>query len=156
MVQSHPLFTHFATAATNSNYSYLGNTTITFGIPEIIGLLLMMVLTGIRGVAGLGGGGPNVVILIHLFGLVPKQATITVFACIFGSVVGTMINQMQRQIDDKPVINYRFASLTIPLVFIGAIGGVMLNQFLPSIATVAIIIGVNIYKLPGMMTRFRK
>ena len=116
----------------------------------------MTVLTGLFSVAGLGGGAPNVVILILLFGLAPKQATIAVFACIFGGASGNMINQMPRVLDKQLVIIYQFASLTIPLVFIGAIGGVMLNQFLPSLATVNIILAVNLYKMPGMMTRFRK
>ena len=53
-------------------------------------------------------------------------------------------------------MNYKYASITIPLVFIGALIGVMINQFLPSLATVCIIIGVNCWKMPGMMTRFTR
>ena len=67
-----------------------------------------------------------------------------------------MINQMQRVINDQPVVKYKYASLTIPLVFIGAIVGVMVNQFLPSVATVTLIMGINLYKMPGMMRRFKQ
>lgn len=149
----HESFTHLAGLPTASGAAV---TNLTWSIPEIIGLLLMMILTGLHSVAGLGGGAPNVVVLILLFGMVPKQSTIAVFACIFGSALGNMINQMQRVVENKPVVKYRYASITIPLVFIGAIFGVMINQFLPSIATVIIIIGVNCYKMPGMLTRFKK
>ena len=92
------ILSHFAAttqAATNTTLV----TTINFGVLEIVGLVLMIILTGLHSVAGLGGGGPNVVILILLFGLVPKQATIAVFSCIFGGAAGNMINQMRRVID---------------------------------------------------------
>lgn len=127
-----------------------------FGAWEILGLLLMMFLAGISAIAGLGGGGPNIVILILFFNIIPKHATIVVFACIFGASCGNMINQMGRSLNGQPVVHYRFASLTIPLMFVGAIFGVMINQLLPSVVTVTVIIGVNAYKLPAILDRFRK
>ena len=131
-------------------------TLISFGVPEIIGLVLMLVLAGLFALAGLGGGGPNVVILIMLFGMAPKQATIAVYGCIFGSTVGNIISQSQRLINKTQVINYRMASITIPIVFIGAIFGVMINQLLPSVVTISLMVGLTAYKIFGILGRFRK
>ena len=116
----------------------------------------MMILAGLHALAGLGGGGPNVVILILLFGMVPKQATIAVYGAIFGSTFGNIINQTRRLVDKQQIINYDFASITIPIVFIGAQFGVMINQFLPSVATISFIIFLNAYKTWGILGRFRK
>jgi uncharacterized membrane protein YfcA len=115
----------------------------------------MMVVTGLISMAGLGAGGINIVILIIFFGLVPKQATIIVFACIFGASFGNMVNQMRRTFNGQPVINYRFASITIPLMFTGTIFGVMLNEILPSIVTASIIILFNVSKFPNVYSRFK-
>ena len=115
-----------------------------------------MVIGGLHALAGLGGGGPNVVILILLFGMVPKQATIAVYGAIFGSAFGNMINQTRRLVDRQQIINYDFASITIPIVFIGAQFGVMINQFLPSVATISFIIILNAQKTIGTLGRFRK
>ena len=56
----------------------------------------MMVLAGLHTLAGLGGG-PNVVILILLFGMLPKQATIAVYGAIFGSALGNIIKMNGRK-----------------------------------------------------------
>ena len=124
---------------------------ISLGIVQIVGLFVMLTVTGINAMAGLGGGGPSVILLIIFFSMVPKQATIVVFACIFGSSFGSMIHQMRRSLNGQPVTNYAYASLTIPLIFVGAIFGVMINQLIPSVATIAIIIALNAYKLPTIL-----
>jgi uncharacterized membrane protein YfcA len=61
----------------------------------VVGCLLIGLIAGLASLAGLGGGGPNVVILIIFFGLLPKEATIVVFASIMGSSCGNMANQMR-------------------------------------------------------------
>jgi len=76
-----------------------GNVFSNCGGIQILGCLLMMLVTGFNSMAGLGGGGTNVVILILFFQMLPKHATIIVFACIFGASFGNMINQMRRSIN---------------------------------------------------------
>lgn len=120
-----------------------------------MGILTMMLISGLSSLAGLGGGGPNVVILITFFGVLPKDATIMVFACVFGSACGNMLNQSRRAIDGEPVVNYTFVSVTIPIMFMGTLAGVMINQLLPSLATVSIIIGTALLSLPKIYNRFR-
>lgn len=70
-----------------------------FGGTQVIGMIIMMLISGLSSLAGLGGGGPNVVVLISCFGVLPKDATIIVFACVFGSAFGNMLNQTRRAID---------------------------------------------------------
>jgi len=72
---------------------------MTFGILQVVGLLLMMLMTGINAMVGLGGGGVNIIVLIIFFGVVPHHATIVVFACIFGAACGNMVNQMTRSLN---------------------------------------------------------
>ena len=62
----------------------------------MIGGFLMILISGLSSLAGLGGGGPNIAIMIMFFNILPKNATIIVFACVFGSASGNMINQMRR------------------------------------------------------------
>ena len=149
--------THLAANATSqaTNNSYVV-TSVNFGPLEILGLILMFVLAGLHALAGLGGGGPNVVILILLFGMLPKQSTIAVYGAIFGSAFGNILNQSRRLVDKSQIINYKFASVTLPIVFIGAQFGVMINQILPSVATITFIILLNSYKAWGIISRFKK
>ena len=116
----------------------------------------MMLFAGLNALAGLGGGAPQVVILINVFNVLPKDATIMVFACVFGGSFGNMVNQMRRAYDGVPVVNYGYASVTIPVMFIGSILGVLLNKWLPSVATVLFIMYLNGVTLPKMYRRFKR
>ena len=99
-----------------------------------------MLVSGFSSLAGLGGGRLNIVFLIMFFNVLPKDATLMVFACIFGASSGNMINQMRRALNGRPVINYSYASIVIPLMFIGTIFGIIFNKLLPSIVLVGIIL----------------
>ena len=53
--------------STSSNFQ------LQFGLIEIIGYLLMMIMAGVNSMVGLGGGGPQIIILILLFNLLPNH-----------------------------------------------------------------------------------
>ena len=114
----------------------------------------MMIAAGLNSLAGLGGGAPQLALLISVFNLLPKDATIVVFACIVGTSFGNTINQMRRALDGEPVVNYSYAAIAVPVVFIGTLIGVLMNRFLPSIAVVLIVMAVAAYSLPKIFTRF--
>lgn len=122
----------------------------------IVGGVLIVFNSGISSLAGLGGGGPSIVILIMLFDTLPKDATIIVFACIMGASLGNIINQMQRSLNGVPVINYQYAFVVTPLMFMGSIFGVLFNKIVPSIVTVSCIMGVAFMNLPSIYKRFRE
>lgn len=69
-------------------------------LERIVGCLLMGTIAGLSSLAGLGGGGPNVVIMIVFFDMLPKDATIAVFASIMGSSFGNMFNQMRTALNN--------------------------------------------------------
>ena len=100
----------------------------------------MILVSGLSSLAGLGGGRLNITILILLFNVLPKDATLMVFACIFGASSGNMVNQMRRAFNGKAVINYGYASIVIPLMFIGTLIGVIFNKLLPSAVLVSIML----------------
>lgn len=122
----------------------------------IVGAALIVFNSGISSLAGLGGGGFSIVTLILLFDILPKDATIIVFACIMGASLGNIINQMRRALNGVPVIHYQCAFVVTPLMFMGSIFGVLFNKIAPSIVTVSSIMGAAFMSLPSILKRFRE
>ena len=60
----------------------------------------MSVIAGLFSLAGLGGGGPHLAILIHFFDILPKNGTLVVFSCLLGTALGSITNQMRRALDE--------------------------------------------------------
>lgn len=52
------------------------------------------------------------------------------------------------------MIRYDYAFVSLPLMFLGSLVGVLLNQILPSFFIVAVIIGVATNSLPKIYQRF--
>jgi len=71
-----------------------------FGFSQLIGIVLIMLVAGLSSLAGLGGGGPNIVIMIIFFDMLPKTATLVAFANVFGAALGNVVNQMQRALNN--------------------------------------------------------
>ncbi len=67
---------------------------------------MIAIIAGLSSIAGLGGGGPSLVVIILFFNYYPKDATIVVFASILGSSLGNLINQMQKAFNSQPIIKY--------------------------------------------------
>lgn len=62
----------------------------------LIGSLLIPTISGLSSLAGLGGGGPSLVVFIMFFNYLPKDANIIVFTSILGATLGNCINQMTK------------------------------------------------------------
>ena len=60
----------------------------------ILGSILIPTITGLSSLAGLGGGGPSLVVFILFFDYIPKDANIIVFTSILGATLGNCVNQM--------------------------------------------------------------
>jgi len=60
----------------------------------------MMLVAGLSSLAGLGGGGPNIVIMIIFFDMFPKTANLVAFANVFGAALGNVVNQMQKALNN--------------------------------------------------------
>ena len=105
--------------------------------------------------AGLGGGGPSLVVFIIFFNYLPKDANMIVFTSILGATLGNFMNQMRKSYNGEPLIQYRFAFLSMPIMFIGSFLGVLLNKFLPSLAICGIIVYQSSTSLPKIYERFK-
>ena len=124
-------------------------------LKPIIGTFLMMLISGLSSLAGLGGGGPNIVVMMVFFDVLPKKVTLTVFASIVGASLGNVTNQMRRALDGQPIIKYDYAFVTLPIMFIGSLIGVLTNKFLPSLVNISIIMLVSISSVRKIYQRFR-
>lgn len=122
----------------------------------IIGSILIPLITGLSSLAGLGGGGPSLVVFIMFFNYLPKDANIIVFTSILGATLGNCANQMTKAHNGQPIIRYKFAFLALPIMFIGSYFGVYLNSFLPSAVICAIIIAQSVTSLPKIKNRFKE
>lgn len=62
----------------------------------LLGTILIPSITGLSSLAGLGGGGPSLVVFIMFFDYLPKDANIIVFTSILGATLGNCFNQMTK------------------------------------------------------------
>lgn len=122
----------------------------------VIGSVLIPVIAGLSSLAGLGGGGPSLVVFITFFNYIPKDANIIVFTSILGATLGNCINQMTKAHDGRPIIRYNYAFVSLPIMFIGSYLGVYLNSFLPSAVICAIIVIQSIMSLPKIKKRYHE
>lgn len=53
------------------------------------------------------------------------------------------------------MIRYQYAFVALPLMFLGALVGVLLNRWLPSIILASIIIVVTLKSFPNIIARFK-
>lgn len=126
-----------------------------FTLMNFIGTIFLMIATVLSSLSGLGGGGVIIPSLIMFYDYLPKDATIVVYCCILGTSLGNVSNLLQDSIDGKPLINYEMMFISIPFVFTGAILGVVLNKFLPSIAICLIIIYLFFKTIMKTVKRFK-
>lgn len=125
-----------------------------FDASKIFGIILLMIITVLCSLSGLGGGGVIIPSLIMFFDYLPKDATIVVFSCIVGTTLGNISNLVQDSQNNKPVINYEVLFISIPIIFTGAVVGVILNKVLPSISICLIIIAIFCLTIKKTVNRF--
>lgn len=111
---------------------------ITFSM--VIGTLILCFNNSLATLAGVGGASTSLVILMSFFHYLPKDATLVVFSCILGAASGNTFNLLFKEYNNKPVIQYKFAFASIPMMFAGSFIGIILNKLLPSFITFSIIV----------------
>lgn len=93
----------------------------------------MALLAGLASLAGIGGGGIMVTLLVAFFNYGQKKAVLLIFIPVFGSAFGNFLN-LVRQVDPvskTPIVNIKLAILSCPMMALGSLIGVILNKFLP-------------------------
>lgn len=121
----------------------------------LIGTILIPLITGLSSLAGLGGGGPSLVVFITFFNYLPKDANIIVFTSILGATLGNCVNQMTKSHNGHPIIQYKYAFVSLPIMFIGSYFGVYLNSFLPSLIVSGIVVVQSITSLSKIKQRYK-
>lgn len=110
---------------------------------EILGFVLVTVVSVITNSGGVGAGTIIIPVFIYFFGFVSSDAIplsrITIFA---GSIVNYMINWNLRDPRRKNhfMIDYNLACVMMPLLLAGTQTGVILARFLPSFVVTCILV----------------
>lgn len=117
-------------------------------------------MTILCALSGLGGGGIIIPSLIMIFNYLPKDATMVVFPCMLGTSLGNISNLLQDSVDGNPLINYKIVFVSIPIIFTGAIIGVILNKIMPGVTIcfiLFVIFGLTIGKnVSRFMSEYRR
>lgn len=106
--------------------------------------------------AGLGGGGPMVAILLICYNYHPKKSTLLIYALILGATMGNVINQATTSVRGKTMVKYRYAYVAIPFMFLGSLFGVIINKYFPSLFICLLIVATTCKTLSGIYTRFKQ
>lgn len=110
---------------------------------EIIGIILIVTISGLANTGGMAGGALLASILIMFFYYNVNQALAVVYSLIFGGSLGNWINIVGRKDPKtkKPLINYDLALLCMPTMILGTTIGVILGRM---IAPIVVILGISI------------
>ena len=106
-------------------------------IETMFGLFLTFLVAGFSSLAGIAGGAPHLAVLMFFYNYSPKHSTIVVFSCLLGTTMGNVLSQMRQKINNEPIIQYQYAFISTPILFIGSIVGVLINQLFPTIIITA-------------------
>lgn len=125
------------TCNTNTGQCILPGFLSTFNFPTFMALVGGVVVCSIGVVAGVGGGGILVPMFTSLFKVAMKTAVGMSQSTICGQSSLNMYFLVQKKYPDslwdRPVINYQYLSILLPLGLIGAHVGGMLSKVCPDI-----------------------
>lgn len=105
--------------------------------------------------AGLGGGGPMLAILLVIYNYPPKKSTLLVYALILGATIGNVVNQATTSFKGRTMVKYRYAFVAIPFQFMGSLFGVIINKYFPSLFVCLLIVITTAKTLSGIYRKFR-
>ncbi len=125
---------------------------------EIIGSLLLMIMSGLANAGGLGGGALLTPIFLLIFKYPANKAIMTVYGAVFGGAIGNFVNVVSQRNPQthKPNIDYNLSLICMPLMILGAMVGVLLNRQLPPILPIIGIIAVVAYSLKSIYKKAKK
>ena len=102
---------------------------------EFAGFLILPALVGLANVAGIGGGGITVPVVMICWGFDTKQSVAISGATIFVGTVVRYFYSLERKHPEKKAtsIDYGIVIVMLPLVLVGSFTGVLVNIVLPPI-----------------------
>ena len=101
---------------------------------EIAGVVVLTFLLAMANMAGIGGGGIIVPLLMAFFSLETKEAIpISGFTIFVGSLTRFILNFNEKHPNGRFVaIDYNIATIMLPTVLIGSLVGVYINMIFPA------------------------
>ncbi|CAG9312632.1 unnamed protein product [Blepharisma stoltei] len=117
---------------------------------EIIGTILIVIVSALSNSSGIGGGGLNILICILFFKFEPSNSVPLSQVIILGGSLTTIIIQIpsRHPVKDRPLIDYDLISFVISPMLLGASIGVILNESFPSwliLALLTLLLGFMLY-----------
>ena len=102
---------------------------------EFVGLLLLIVITSISTVAGIGGGGIVIPFCMTFFGFPTKGAiALSGFTILTSSITRYIFSLHEKHPEKNAVIiDYGLATIMLPIVMMGSMTGVLVNIMFPSL-----------------------
>jgi uncharacterized membrane protein YfcA len=125
---------------------------------EIIGYILVFITNSVATTVGMGGGAVNVPILIIFFGYVIKNAIPLSKAAVLGGAVGNavmILNKRDPANHNKLIIEFRIASVIIPVILVGNTMGVILLKLLPSLIIILLMFTYLSYSTIKIFKKWR-
>jgi len=122
---------------------------------EVLGLFLIVTVSGLANSGGIGGGTLLTSIIIIFFYYTENQALGIVYCLVFGGSLGNFLNIVRRRDPHtgKPLINFDLALLCMPLMIMGTTLGVILGRM---VAPLIIIFGIIIVTFYSTIKVYRK
>ena len=104
-------------------------------VSEFLGFIILPCLMSLSTVAGIGGGGVVIPVIMVCYQFETKKAiAISGFSILTCSLTRYLYNLNQKHPEkDSVVIDYGLASIMLPTVLMGSYLGVIINVFFPSL-----------------------
>jgi len=111
------------------------------GKNEIIGTVLIMIVTGLANAGGSSGTALTTLLLLIFFNYNENKGVMIAYALVFGGALGNFINVGfgKNPETGKPQIDYNIALICMPLMLLGTSFGILANRM---IAPICIAIGL--------------
>ena len=103
---------------------------------DFISPLILMIGIGISNMAGVGGGGITMPVLLVILGFLPSEAVpISNFMIFLGCVTRLIVNFKDKHpiYKHKPAIHFDYMIILLPMALIGTLLGVFINLIFPDL-----------------------
>jgi uncharacterized membrane protein YfcA len=124
---------------------------------EIVGLVLVVFITGLASSGGNGGGTILTPILLIFFHYSESNAIMIVYSMIFGGAIGNFINTGRKRNSKtgKPYLNWDLALICMPPMLLGTSLGIILNRVVAPIVVVVGLVALTVYTLTRVSKKAR-
>ena len=92
--------------------------------------------------------------MMLFFDYTAKDATFVILCSILGAASGNISNLMRKAMNGKPLIQYHYVFVIIPIMFTGSFIGILLNKYLPSILVCSLIMVIILLSVKKTYVRF--